>query len=185
MVKLVRKQHSKDGVISHVVYSDCGAYRYSLTRSWDRARPHCLWIMLNPSTADAHRNDPTVERCERRARTMGFGAFRVVNIFGFRATDPTDLRKAHVPVGPSNDRVVLRSVTGWAGGPDDIVLCGWGAHGSHRDRAAQLTSKLRRTGRPLHHLGLTAAGHPRHPLYVSYEQLPMLWSPDAPVGINT
>ena len=65
---------------SEAVYSDCETYRYALTREWG-AGPRLLWVMLNPSTASERSNDPTVERCERRSRAMGFGGFRVVNLF--------------------------------------------------------------------------------------------------------
>ncbi|MEH6402829.1 MAG: DUF1643 domain-containing protein, partial [Sneathiella sp.] len=80
-------------------FSDCNKYRYSLWRRWD-AGPTVSFLMLNPSTADGSSNDPTVERCHRRAVAMGFGALEVINIFGFRATDPKDLKKAKDPVGP-------------------------------------------------------------------------------------
>ena len=175
LADLVRRQHSGNGCFSKAVYSGCGAYRYALTRTWDPKGPRLLWIMLNPSTADERRNDPTIERCERRARQLGFGAFRVVNIFGYRATDPADLRRAALPVGPSNDRIAMRSVTGWAGGAADMVLCGWGSHGTHLGRGAEFAAKLSRAGRTLHHLGLTDGGQPRHPLYISYAQTPLPW----------
>ncbi len=136
--------------------------------------------MLNPSTADARRNDPTVERCERRARAMGFGAFRVVNLFAFRATSPADLRRATAPEGPANGRIVMRSVTGWAGRAADMVICGWGTHGAHLGQGPELLRRLARTGRRLHHLRLTADGHPRHPLYVGYDRSPVLWTSGAP-----
>ncbi len=183
MSDLVRRQHSTEGCVSQAVYSCCGLYRYSLTRTWDETGPRLLWILLNPSTADERRNDPTIERCERRARAHGFGAFRVVNIFGFRATDPADLRRAAAPVGPSNDRIVLRAVSTWAGRAGDCVACGWGAHGAHRidgepaGRGKSIERKLRRAGHALFHLGLTAEGHPRHPLYISYKQPFLPWEP--------
>ena len=172
----MRRQSSAEGVLSHVLYSRCETYRYSLTRTWDPGGPRCLWILLNPSTADARRNDPTVERCERRARAMGFGAVRVVNLFAFRATSPADLRRAAAPEGPANGRIVLRSVTGWAGCGADLVICGWGTHGAHLGRGPALARRLAAAGRPLHHLGLTAGGHPRHPLYVGYDRAPVRWA---------
>lgn len=126
--------------------------------------------MLNPSTADHFRNDPTVARCETRARDMGAGAFRVVNLFAFRATDPRDLRRADDPVGPGND-VTLRAAARWA----DMTICAWGAHGDHRGRAAKVLHLLRQTGRPLFTLGLTKGGAPRHPLYLPRAQACVPW----------
>ena len=126
--------------------------------------------MLNPSTATEIQNDPTVERCERRARTLGFGAFRVTNIFAWRDTDPRAMRTAADPVGPENDRAIL-AVLGWA----DQVICAWGTHGAHLNRGAAVEAMMRATGKQLFTLGLTQAGHPKHPLYIGYQQQPAPW----------
>lgn len=83
--------------------SACGAYRYALRRTWDPARPAALFVGLNPSTADAERDDPTTRRCVRFARDWGFGGLLVGNLFAYRATRPRDLRAAAEPVGPEND----------------------------------------------------------------------------------
>lgn len=152
------------------VYSDCEKYRYTLTRVWDDAGTKALFVMLNPSTATEVQNDPTVERCERRARALGFGAFRVTNIFAWRDTDPQKMRKAADPVGPEND-AAIRDGSFWA----DQVICAWGTHGAHLDRGPAVEELLRRTNRPLYHLGLSQAGHPKHPLYIAYSQQPELW----------
>lgn len=155
---------------STAIYSSCEAYRYSLTREWGNGR-RVAFVMLNPSTADELRNDPTVERCERRARMMGAGAFRVVNLFAFRATKPADLKRARAPVGPGND-AALTDAASWA----DQVICGWGTHGAHQSRDVVTEALLRAAGVPLWHLGLTMNGHPRHPLYLPYACLPELWT---------
>ncbi len=128
--------------------------------------------MLNPSTATEVQNDPTVERCERRARALGYGAFRVTNIFAWRDTDPRKMRAATDPIGPENDNTILASLP-WA----DTVLAAWGTHGAHLDRGPKMEALLRASGQPLHHLGLSKAGHPKHPLYISYTQQPTLWEP--------
>ena len=126
--------------------------------------------MLNPSTATEIQNDPTVERCERRARTMGFGAFRVCNIFAYRATDPRDMRAVPDPIGPLNDEAISNSAP-WA----DKIICAWGTHGAHLERGPAVEVLLRQTGLQLYHLGLSKAGHPKHPLYISYETKPITW----------
>ena len=126
--------------------------------------------MLNPATATEVQNDPTVERCERRARALGFGAFRVTNIFAWRDTDPRKMRKAVEPVGPENDIAILEGCD-WA----DRIVTAWGTHGAHLDRGAEVETLMRATGRPLYHLGLSKAGHPKHPLYIAYAQQPALW----------
>jgi len=167
---VITRTHQKDDAASTAVYSDCEKYRYSLTRIWNPEGSKALFIMLNPSTATEVQNDPTVERCERRARTLGFGSFRVTNIFAWRDTDPRKMRAATDPVGPENDLTIMQSCT-WA----DQIICAWGAHGEHLDRGKVMKVLLDRTGLPLLHLGLTKAGHPKHPLYIAYAQQPDLW----------
>lgn len=131
--------------------------------------------MLNPSTATEVQNDPTVERCERRARALGSGAFRVANIFAFRATDPRLMKAQADPVGPDNDAALGDSLT-WA----DRVICAWGTHGAHLGRGPQVEQMLRRAGARPEVLGLTRAGHPQHPLYLGYDRQPFGW----PGGVN-
>ncbi|TQS70291.1 DUF1643 domain-containing protein [Rhodobacteraceae bacterium] len=171
---MITREHLKGDAPSVAVYSDCEHYRYLLTRIWDPTRPRALFIMLNPSTATEVQNDPTVERCERRARTLGFGGFRVTNIFAYRATDPKVMRAQSDPVGPENDRAILDSLA-WAGAPEDRIICAWGAHGAHLARGAAVADLLRPCQLPLYHLGLTKAGQPKHPLYIAYEKQPELW----------
>jgi len=167
---MITRSHQKGDAPSTAIYSDCESYRYALTREWDKNGRRALFIMLNPSTATEVQNDPTVERCERRARALGFGAFRVTNIFAWRDTDPKKMRAAADPVGPENDAAILESCP-WA----DQIIAGWGAHGAHHDRGGQVEALLRQSGRPVYHLGLTKAGHPKHPLYIAYTQQPERW----------
>ena len=164
---LVHRNHETQGCLSQVWYSRCERYRYGLSRVWDDAKPALLFIMLNPSTADEHRNDPTVARCETRARSMGFGGVMVANLFAYRATRPEDLKQAISPVGDAND-AILDHWTQVAG----MTLAAWGVHGSHQGRASELARRI--TG-PLYHLGLTKHGHPRHPLYVAFATTPKEW----------
>jgi len=168
---MIIRTHTKDDAPSTAVYSPCEGYRYALTRVWNPAGRRVLFVMLNPSTATEVQNDPTVERCERRARALGFGAFRVCNIFAFRATDPRVMRAQKDPDGPGNDAAILEGA-GWA----DTIICAWGTHGAHRGRGAAVEALLRATGKPLRHLGLSKAGHPKHPLYIAYSRQPEDWS---------
>jgi len=167
---MITRDFLKGDAQSTAVYSDCERYRYLLTRTWDAAGPRALFVMLNPSTATEAQNDPTVERCERRARALGFGSFRVTNIFAWRDTDPRAMRAAADPVGPAND-AAIRDGADWA----DQVIAAWGTHGAHLDRGPQVEALLRASARPLFHLGLTRDGHPRHPLYVAYAHRPLPW----------
>lgn len=167
---MIERTHIKGDAPSVAVYSDCERYRYTLTRTWDPAGRRALFIMLNPSTATEVQNDPTVERCERRARALGFGAFRVTNIFAWRDTDPRKMRAADEPVGTQNDTAIRESAP-WA----DQIIAAWGTHGAHLDRGPAVEALLRETGLPVYHLGLTKDGHPKHPLYIAYSQQPERW----------
>lgn len=167
---MIRRSFQKGDADSVAVYSPCERYRYALTRVWDPAGRRALFIMLNPSTATEVQNDPTVERCERRARALGFGAFRVTNIFAWRDTDPRAMRAAADPVGPENDAAILDSLP-WA----DQVVAAWGTHGAHLGRGPEVERLLRAAGADLFHLGLSKDGHPKHPLYIGYGVQPMPW----------
>lgn len=167
---MITRTHTKGDAPSTAEYSDCEKYRYTLTRVWDEAGRKAAFIMLNPSTATEVQNDPTVERCERRARTLGFGGFRVTNIFAWRDTDPRKMRAAADPVGPENDAAIAGACD-WA----DQIIAAWGAHGEHLERGAKVETLLRNSGREIFHLGLTKAGHPKHPLYIAYAQQPERW----------
>ncbi|WP_072247701.1 DUF1643 domain-containing protein [Roseibaca calidilacus] len=167
---MITRSHVKGDAPSVAVYSPCEHYRYLLTREWAPDHGRALFIMLNPSTATEVQNDPTVERCERRARALGFGAFRVCNIFAYRATDPRVMRAAADPIGPANDAAILGSLP-WA----DRVICAWGTHGAHLNRGAQVEALLRGANTPLFHLGLSKGGHPKHPLYIGYAVQPVPW----------
>lgn len=153
--------------------SDCGLYRYRLRRTWAEGRPLklALWVMLNPSTADASADDPTIRRCVGFARWWGCDGIEVVNICAWRATSPRDLlqaiRDGKDVYGPGQDSA-LRGAVACAkdfGGP---VVVGWGAWGRDplvrpfRDRALLSMSGIR-----LQCLGLTSEGEPRHPLFVA------------------
>ncbi|MCX7557975.1 DUF1643 domain-containing protein [Sulfitobacter sp. F26204] len=167
---MITRSHIKGDAPSTAVYSDCERYRYSLTRVWDPQGDRVLFVMLNPSTATEVQNDPTVERCERRARHLGFGGFRVTNIFAWRATDPRDMRAAQDPVGPDNDAALIEGA-GWAG----QIIAAWGTHGAHLGRGPAVAGMLAGLNKPLLHLGLSKEGHPKHPLYLPYAQKPVEW----------
>ena len=143
-------------------FSRCGQYRYRLSRLWGDG-PAVLWLMLNPSTADATQNDPTVERCERRARAAGYGQLLVANIFALRSTDPKALYQHDSPVGAENDWYIERMAE-----QAQLVICGWGNHGRYRRRGVNVMRTLQATGYKPHALRMTKARQPNHPLYVPY-----------------
>lgn len=167
---MIEREFQKGDAASVAIYSDCEQYRYALRRVWGTQGKMALFIMLNPSKATEQQNDPTVERCEQRARRLGFGGFCVVNIFAWRETHPKLMRQAADPIGAENDAEVLKACA-WA----DTVICGWGTHGEHLNRGHEVERVLRSNGVSLHHLGLTKGRHPKHPLYIAYATHPILW----------
>jgi hypothetical protein len=149
-----------------------GPYRYLLWRRWDDAAT-LLFVMLNPSMADARRDDPTIRRCLGFARAWGFGGVEVVNLFAWRATAPRDLLRARDPIGPDNDRVIAA-----AAGRAQAVIAAWGNHGEHRDRDRQVAELLASAAAAAPRcLGATGRGAPRHPLYVRSTVRCAAWTP--------
>lgn len=138
-------------------FSRCGRYRYALWRTWDEKCPTMLFIGLNPSTADAIEDDPTIRRCIRFADDRGYGRLAVANLFAYRATKPAVLRKALHPIGKTNNRWLLRLAA-----ESDVCVAAWGNGGRHLGRDAEVIALLG----DLKCLGHTTAGAPRHPLYV-------------------
>ncbi len=158
------------------VFSGCGQYRYSLTRGWGEAKhPALCWILLNPSTADATNDDPTIRRCIGYAKAWGYDFMYVVNLFAFRATSPKDMKAATDPVGPDCDRWIWDAVSG-----SNKVIAGWGQHGTHRGRSGEVRQMLMSAGVPLYCLKRAKDGQPMHPLYLPANLEPQLL--DAPVA---
>lgn len=151
--------HIDDG--SGAAFSECEKYRYKLWRVWDMLRPRILFIMLNPSTADEVKADPSVRRCIGYAQAWDYGGLYVGNLFAWRATDPNDLRAALEPEGAENDDALLEMAD-----KSDLVVAAWGNHGAHRRRAKKFCRNfVLRSNMPLHCLDVTKSGQPVHPLY--------------------
>lgn len=139
-------------------FDPTGRYRYRLRRSWS-AGPRVVFVMLNPNTADAVRDDPTIRRCIGFARRWGFASVDVVNLFAYRTVDPRELARVADPVGPDNDLHITRAVR-----RADLVVCAWGATRLARERGARVAALVAQ--REVRCLGRTKAGAPRHPLYL-------------------
>ena len=135
-----------------------GAYRYTLWRAWTQDLPRLLFVLLNPSRADAELDDPTLRRCMGFALDWGYGSVELVNLYAYRAPDPRTLKRVADPVGPLNDHHIQQA----ARRAGKIVVA-WGAEGflHGRDQAVQ-----RLLPQPLWCLGYTQGGAPRHPLYI-------------------
>lgn len=167
--------------------SPCGRYRYALRRTWRAllAAPGAelapaavataapdLWVLLNPSTADGVRDDPTVRRCVGFSDRAGAPGLVLVNPFAWRATSPGDLWRAAAAgidiVGPRNDEVIAEAAR-----TARRVIVGWGSNAADHggSRWARVFDLLRaaRPDRQVWAYGVTKDGHPRHPLMTGYD----------------
>lgn len=158
-----------DFIDSTAVVSEDRKYRYRLTRSWKRNGDYCTWIMLNPSTADASVNDPTIMKCCRFSEAWGYAGINVVNLFAFRATDFRDMMRAEDPIGPDNDFNLMKTVL-----TSRRIICAWGNHGRFMGRDQLVLQSLREAKLEIHCLKLNEPkiipggelpGCPAHPLY--------------------
>jgi hypothetical protein len=158
-------------------FSPCGLYRWTLHRAWDPARPRLLFIGLNPSRADAERDDPTLRRLTGFAQAWGFGCLEVVNLFGRCSASPAVLRRCSDPIGPDNDHWLRQGLARLQPQAGDVLWLGWGNGGVWRQRDQQVLALLA-TKLPadltLWAIGLTASGQPRHPLYAPAAAQPLL-----------
>lgn len=152
-------------IIRTAILSTDGIYRYHLTRRWDDG-PILSFVMLNPSTADADIDDPTIRRCSGFAKRDGFAGIAVGNVYAFRATKLADLWQARDPYGPENHSALLR-IAMEAVRDSTPVVCAWGARGGNSNRHISL---MMQAGARLVCLGKTKDGHPRHPLSVKRNQ---------------
>lgn len=156
----------REGDTGHsAVLSPCRTWRYALERRWGSG-PFCLFVMLNPSTADESEDDPTIRRCIGFARSWGYGGLLVGNLYALRATNPAELAKAEDPVGPDNmtwlGTLAVRS---------SLVVAAWGAHPMAKKQAQELIGWGHLGNFTV--LGLTKSGHPRHPLYMRRDCQPL------------
>ncbi len=143
-------------------FSECGQYRYLLTRELGGFST-CLFIMLNPSSANAEQDDPTLRRCIGFARREGFGRLEVVNLYAFRSASPSTLSAQDDPVGPDNDHEIQGALK-----RADVVVVAWGNHaGVDSGRAGEVMELIERSGKPAKRFGVTKHGQPKHPLYLS------------------
>ena len=137
-------------------FSRCGRYRYWLRRSWDSSLPLCAFVGLNPSTANATTDDPTLRRCIDFAKRWGCGSLLMVNLFSLRATDPRELFGADDPIGPRTNLWLRRAKR-----ESQLIIAAWGNGGALHHRHKTAGALLGDT----QCLGVTATGMPRHPLY--------------------
>lgn len=147
--------------------SECGTYRYQLWRIWNDKLPKVLFIMLNPSTADATKDDPTIRRCISFAKSWGYGSLYVGNLFAYRSTSPKGLLEIADPFGEWNNYHLNEMEN-----KCDLIVCAWGNAPILKE--LKYRPKLENISKPLHYLDLANSGTPKHPLYLKGDLKPKL-----------
>ena len=146
--------------------SDCGFYRYDLTRRWAEGGTTCAFIGLNPSTADAEFDDPTIRRCIGFAKDWGHSMLVMLNAYAYRATNPKILKRVDNPIGPLNDEYLLS----WRSNCDEVIAA-WGTNIAPLRQLAMVELFPSITV-----LKFTKDGYPGHPLYLPKTLTPMPWT---------
>lgn len=159
-----------------VVISQCGNYRYLLSRQWESAPKYVLWLMLNPSTADATKDDATIRRCTGFSKHWGYGGLLVANLYALRTPYPGDLFNAAIdPVGPGTDAYIK-----YVAARASLIVCAWGQCGPDPGRRWDVLRLLRDVqgeAPRLHYLILNSTGEPGHPLRLKATLKPTVWDP--------
>lgn len=148
-----------DGIRRGAAFSPCGTWRYTLDRDWDASLPGILFVLLNPSTADAEKDDKTNTRGIRFAKAWGFGSCIFVNLFAFRTPKPEVMKAAADPIGPDNDDFILFQAR-----MANVIVVAWGNDGTFMGRDQAVLDLLKEFN--LFCMGCTKGGHPKHPLYL-------------------
>lgn len=156
--------------IKGAIISDCGQYRYSLWRIWDEDKPRVLFIMLNPSTADESKDDPTIRRCIGFAKSWGYGGFYVGNLFAYRSSSPKDLLSATHPKGLHNYAHLVDMES-----KCEKVVFAWGNGPILKKLKIELPTET--VGKaPAYCIALSKDGTPKHPLYLPKVLVPRLFN---------
>ncbi len=152
------------GLINSAQFSKCRQYRYTVTREWNTGdSQRVAFIGLNPSTADAETDDPTIRRCIQFAKNWGYSGMIMINLFAYRSTDPKKLISVDDPVGPNNNYWLIKLAS-----EASCTVAAWGGGGDINNRGRNVAVILKRAGIDLKCLGTTKNGQPRHPLYLPY-----------------
>ena len=162
---------------SNAAFSECGLYRWSLTRKISYKQNKLLFIGLNPSIAGKQLNDPTTNRIINFSKEWGYGRLLMINLFARITKDPVQLKNYPNPVGDKNDIEIFLRMQCWANDRSWHLWLGWGSKGKFMNRNQEVISLIRKfyietfqrfknVDGPLV-VGLTKQGDPIHPLYVS------------------
>lgn len=152
----------------------------TLGRRWDFGKPVLVVCMLNPSTADHRKDDPTILALTHFARLWGYGGFVVVNLFALRTSKPAELLLREDCIGPENGFYIAQALRyAQETGP---LLAAWGNGGDLDDRAEWFCARARAYEVDLICLGTTKSWQPKHPMArgvhrIPRDQQPIVWRP--------
>ena len=159
-----------DNIEKGAEISDCGKYRYKLWRIWDKTKPFVTFLMLNPSTADANVDDPTIRRCIGFAKSWGYDGLLVCNLFAYRSTNPKELLLIDDPFGKKNDIYIQECID-----RSEKVICAWGNSSilkkfdrNTKEHFSSIKSRMK-----IHYLELSKDNVPKHPLYLKKTLVPI------------
>ena len=160
------------------IFSKCKRYRFTLYRWWNNNLPQVIFVMLNPSSADAEKDDPTIRKCIGYAKSWGCGSIKVLNLFALRATDPYQLFDAKDPIGDSNDwwlKEFMNEELPFE--PPKYVVCAWGNHGSFMGRSDHVLEMWKHNDPIINSyaLKINKSGEPSHPLYLKNGIRPLIY----------
>lgn len=162
---------TKMEIIKSAIISDCGLYRYQLSRIWNPEGKKVMFLMLNPSKADANKDDPTIRRCISFAKSWGYGGLYVGNLYAYRCTDPKLLLQVYDPEGPLNWAYLHEMAS-----LSEMVVLAWGNAGIVTKLGKKFTGKyipLKVISEKLYVLKVGKSGHPWHPLFLKSELKPI------------
>lgn len=157
-MKLRKKIMKKDAMLSKD-----RQYRYVLSRIWDEDKPIVVFIGLNPSTADELNDDSTITKCINYAKSWSYGGFYMLNLFAYRAKNPSDMFDAKEPIGSENDNFIKEYIK-----KSDKIVCAWGDNGDFKQRGESVLELVPNA----YYLKLNKSGQPAHPLYLKSDFIP-------------
>ncbi|MCM3729586.1 DUF1643 domain-containing protein [Neobacillus cucumis] len=170
----LRKKIEKPTILKNsAIFDETETYRYSLTRVWDLSKEKVVFICLNPSTADAEFDDPTLKRCidfAKRWHNRKYGSLEMVNLFSYRSTDFDNLKGMDDPIGRKTNNHILNAVQS-----ANLVVVAWGENGSYRNRDKEVLKMLSSQKTPIHCLEVLKCKQPKHPLYAKKELNPTIF----------
>lgn len=160
-----------DYIENDAFVSDCEMYRYTLLRRWNENYPAVCFIMLNPSTADASKDDRTITRCVSYARRWGFGALRVCNLSPQRTKNPKQL----LPVSDG----IIDNNRGWISNSvrcSDATIFAWGGYISNSKQLLEQAEECKLRHKGAMAINVNRDGTPVHPLYQPADAMPILYT---------